>query len=441
MHKYCSVYSMNDSDLSANLTETGASPPQTDRSAFRLYQRARIRIVLIVGLGLILLSGLALVTFIGTKQPHVAKLGSQALLPPLPKVEETRLIPVAPEAARELNKEHPFVPGAVTLAKPFQFLGSPLSLARATDCLAAAVWYEAGDDPPGESAVAQVILNRSRHPAFPATICGVVFQGATRRTGCQFTFACDGALRRTPSAVSWTRARAIAGAALAGAVEPAVGNATHYHADYVVPYWRDSLDKISQVHAHIFYKWKGVWGKPAAFQSRGTNEEPVVPVLGRLSNAHKGGGGGLILEVISPEFLSDLTTTVSAQTPVPLPSPIAVAGVTEKALRGAVVRGQSSDANRFTLQLEAGRFPGSYATAAVALCKGRPTCSVLGWLDPTQMADAQPLSDSQRDSLTFVFLHSDTGGDKAFWNCLQIERSNKAQCLPSDPIALAALIR
>ena len=103
----------------------------------------------------------------------------------------------------------------------------------------------------------QTVLNRVRHPAFPATVCGVVFQGSERSTGCQFTFTCDGALARQPSAAAWARARALAEQALDGAVDERVGNATHYHTDWVVPYWRTSLDKIAQVETHIFDRWRG----------------------------------------------------------------------------------------------------------------------------------------------------------------------------------------
>ena len=97
--------------------------------------------------------------------------------------------------------------------------------------------YEAGDDPAGQRAVAQVVLNRVRHPAFPKTVCGVVFEGQDRTTGCQFTFSCDGALTRwSPSPALWTAARQIATAALTGTVYRPVGYATHYHTDWVVPY-------------------------------------------------------------------------------------------------------------------------------------------------------------------------------------------------------------
>ena len=105
--------------------------------------------------------------------------------------------------------------------------------------------------------------NRVRHPAFPASICGIVFQGYERRTGCQFTFTCDGSLFRRPDPQLWYRAQRVAESALDGSVFQPVGLATHYHADYVVPYWASSLEKNAQVGAHIFYRWPNEWGSPA----------------------------------------------------------------------------------------------------------------------------------------------------------------------------------
>jgi hypothetical protein len=117
----------------------------------------------------------------------------------------------------------------------------------------------------GKRGVAQVVLNRVRHPAFPNSVCGVVMQGSNRTTGCQFTFSCDGSLYRRPSPQGWQSARQTALAALSGAVEPSVGMATHYHADYVRPYWASSLDKVAVIGTHIFYRWSGSWGKRVAF--------------------------------------------------------------------------------------------------------------------------------------------------------------------------------
>lgn len=126
------------------------------------------------------------------------------------------------------------------------------------DCLAKAIGYEAGNEPEaGKAAVAQVILNRVRHKAFPKTVCSVVYQGSGRRTGCQFTFTCDGSLRRTLSRRSWASAQTVAAAALAGLLPNTVGSATHYHADYVAPRWAPSLHRIGKIGVHIFYRLPG----------------------------------------------------------------------------------------------------------------------------------------------------------------------------------------
>ena len=129
---------------------------------------------------------------------------------------------------------------------------------RAAECLALAISYEAGLEPvAGQEAVAQVILNRVRHPSYPDTACGVVWQGSTRRTGCQFTFTCDGSLRRARSAAALASARAVAARVLAGDSADHVRGATHYHADYVAPYWAPSLTRVRQIATHIFYRTPG----------------------------------------------------------------------------------------------------------------------------------------------------------------------------------------
>lgn len=141
----------------------------------------------------------------------------------------------------------------------------PADRIAAIECLAQAVAYEAGNEPaPGREAVAQVILNRVRHRGFPKTICGVVYQGSNRRTGCQFSFTCDGSLQRVLSRQIWADSRRIAGEALDGRLPPTIGDATHYHADYVAPRWAPALVRIGRIGAHIFYhlpgKAKGIDG-------------------------------------------------------------------------------------------------------------------------------------------------------------------------------------
>ncbi|WEK42094.1 MAG: cell wall hydrolase [Candidatus Sphingomonas colombiensis] len=156
--------------------------------------------------------------------------------------------------ARAANAAIPFVPGKLMPARPFHFNGGPAAREQAIQCLATAALYEAGNDKPGQKAVMQVVLNRVRRAGYPKTVCGVVYQGAARTTGCQFSFTCDGSRTRRPERAGWTAARHAARRALSGYVFRAVGMSTHYHADWIVPYWIGSLDKIARVESHIFYR-------------------------------------------------------------------------------------------------------------------------------------------------------------------------------------------
>ena len=190
------------------------------------------------------------------------------------------LRPLAPRDALKINRTIPFSREPNTAARPFKLRGDDAAIERAVECLATAIYYEAGAEPlDGRRAVAQTVLNRVRHPAFVPSVCGVVYQGSTRLTGCQFSFTCDGSMWRRPSLSGWAEARALAARALAGAVFAPVGNATHYHADYVVPYWATSLAKITVVGRHIFYRWPGWWGTAAAFAKKHGGDEPDPRLL------------------------------------------------------------------------------------------------------------------------------------------------------------------
>jgi spore germination cell wall hydrolase CwlJ-like protein len=181
-------------------------------------------------------------------------------------------VPVPPAAvAAAMAADVGIVPAAPFSARP----ASALDRARALECLTAAIYYEAASEPDaGQAAVAQVVLNRVRHPAFPASVCGVVYQGSERR-GCQFSFACDGAMARVPARAAWARAARAAGAALAGYVYAPVGLATHYHTYAVTPSWNRSLVMTDVVGAHFFHRWKGYWGTAYAFRQRYTGGEPI----------------------------------------------------------------------------------------------------------------------------------------------------------------------
>ncbi len=156
--------------------------------------------------------------------------------------------------ARASNALVPIATEKRRAAARFRFDGGPAAREQATECLATVALYEAGDDRDSQRAVIQVVLNRVGAAGFPKTVCGVVYQGANRKTGCQFSFSCDGSVARRPEHDGWAQARRAARRALAGYVYAPVGRATHYHTDWMVPYWRASLVKVATVDSHIFYQ-------------------------------------------------------------------------------------------------------------------------------------------------------------------------------------------
>lgn len=147
---------------------------------------------------------------------------------------------------------------------------------RALHCMTQAIYYEAGTEPEaGQRAVAQVVLNRVRHPAYANTICGVVYEGSERSTGCQFTFTCDGALARRPVAGIWARAQRYAREAIAGRAFGDVGYATHYHTLDIWPYWGRRLTMTNMIGRHLFHRLRGTAGGPGAFTVRYSGREPA----------------------------------------------------------------------------------------------------------------------------------------------------------------------
>jgi spore germination cell wall hydrolase CwlJ-like protein len=200
-------------------------------------------------------------------------------------VEASLAGPVDPAALPSVPLPLPalFNPGAPATATLFRSRSSGDNL-RAQLCLTSAIYYEAANEPDeGQRAVAQVVLNRVRHPAWPSTVCDVVYQG-TERPGvmCQFTFACDGAMARSPSLSGWIRARRVAQAALAGSVYAPVGNSTFYHTLAVSPSWGKSMTPTAIVGAHIFYRLPGGAGEARAFTGRYVGREPAAGPRAKL---------------------------------------------------------------------------------------------------------------------------------------------------------------
>ncbi len=340
-----------------------------------------------------------------SRHAHVSPVAPPADV--IPEVQPMELAPVTQDDARTQNAEVALITKGFVAARPFVYAGGGDAKARARDCLAAAMLYEAGDDAKGQQAVGQVVINRARHPAFPKSICGVVFQGSERTTGCQFTFTCDGALNRRYSDAAWQRARNNADMMLSGGTYPPVGLATHYHTDWVRPYWSDSLEKIAIVDTHLFFRWPGFWGTPGAFKGAVSGSDGPVAKLAAISPLH----------AIALGLSTDIATGVDAN-----------AAVGE----ARVVTGAGESAGRDTIytQLDRKAAPESFVTTALRLCGDKPYCKFMGWTNPTLKPDSDAMSDTQRAAMTFSYLRDDKAGfEKALWNCSEYKRDDVRQCM------------
>lgn len=309
------------------------------------------------------------------------------------------LEPVGQADATRINLARAF-DRAPTAMSSFSFLGGQTDRDRAIQCLAEAAYFEAGNDIEGQRAVMQVVLNRVRHPVYPSTVCGVVFEGSSRKTGCQFTFTCDGSRDRRWSDTGVKRARKLAAAALDGYVDKAVGTATHYHADYVVPYWSGSLAKIAAVGQHLFYTFPHRAGSRAYFRAGGGRNEPVIP---GAADIH----GEADVELVAETTITTSITAVSAMDEV-------------KAI--------NVDAAIFQL-VDPSVPSGRWAVTALNSCADRSVCEVFAYTSQAAMqADVGVQASQRRPAFT---LHKDikAGIEQARWNCQIAARSNPAECL------------
>ncbi|MGD9809726.1 MAG: cell wall hydrolase [Sphingobium sp.] len=365
----------------------------------------------------------------GPAQQIATAIRPPASTPP-PKVEPVKVLELAPDDARKLNAAVPFSTAPNPAARPFLFSGSNAERDRAIDCLAAAQYYEAGDDPVGQKAVAQVVLNRVRHPAFPKSVCAVVFEGAERKSGCQFTFTCDGAMARTPPDAAWTRARVLARRMLAGLVDRKVGYATHYHTDWVVPYWSASLDKITEVHTHLFFRWSGWWGTPGAFLRSVSTTEPQIALLSRLSPSHEAPAGLSPDGLTAPQMTQDAAQMAAGR--IQLEGPTLPGGVKLVAT--------SPEKDSFIVSMPRAMATGDYLAFTRNICSGRQRCRIMGWRSDTSPPGAFPIPDRALSSMLFSYIHDAPSGlQRLLWNCRRIPQDDPRNCM-RERVPLGQLI-
>ena len=127
-------------------------------------------------------------------------------------------------------------------------------LSSALTCLALNIYFEArSEDFYSQVAVAQVTLNRVNSPNYPSTVCQVVTQKD------QFSWYWDGLSDTPKEALAWTRSLSLADLMLGKSVQVAcVADSTHYHADYVKPYWSKVFFKTCKLGKHIFYREQSI---------------------------------------------------------------------------------------------------------------------------------------------------------------------------------------
>lgn len=349
--------------------------------------------------------------------PASNEAGSRFLPPASATATPGKPLRIDPAIWKAIQSPSPFTAlAAPSQAAPFFYKGSSDDREHAVDCLAAAAWYEAGNDPEGQKSVMQVVLNRVRHPSFPKTVCGVVFQGSERTTGCQFTFTCDGSMqRRFPPVWAWNRARQLSEKALEGSVDAAVGQATHYHADYVSPWWSSALQRVNQIGAHIFYRWPG--GRGNLVRSRNSGAEPGALEAVQLGN------------LPSPRDIAAGT-----------PEALIQAGVLASVAAGPTISPRISQAHLIAIDP---RSPtGRWAVAALDQCAGRASCSAMGYAQGPELARNTNVEPELMERPLFLFVRDAASGmELALWDCDRAPRPQASQCLPRDSKALAQLMR
>lgn len=317
------------------------------------------------------------------------------------------------------------IEAALTKARPFKYWGPRTDRERAAQCLAAAAWYEIGDDRTGQRAVVQTVINRVNHPGFPNSVCGVVFEGSQRSTGCQFTFTCDGSLsRRRPSARAWERALSVANDALDGFVDASIGSATHYHADYVTPWWSAHLKRLTAVGPHVFYRWSG---------NRGTLRAP-----GRLD-------AELDYQTLvkrSTEGRAEISAETGTGENAQMTRVEAANIAAGSAIPSATIAPAKPVGKAIFLQVNDQQPSGRWAISALNACAGRKDCQVIAYDSAGAVGANKSRSPGQFDRPRFLFLRdAKSGMDIALWDCERAPRPSPSQCLPSDGPALKSLLR
>ena len=140
------------------------------------------------------------------------------------------------------------------------------------DCMARDIFYEArGEKAMGKAMVGMAVLERTKSPHFPSTVCAVVKQGNVDdygrkiRNQCSFSWTCDGKYHddnfsEPTKQKEWEQSYIVAKLVMEGKIHVPFNTRgmTFYHALSVHPTWaRDHKEYkvVAVVGHHVFYRW------------------------------------------------------------------------------------------------------------------------------------------------------------------------------------------
>lgn len=418
-------------DLNEIQTETGLPVPAFDFPLLEKWPRNSTHWGIWCAVPLLVAAGLVIALAVASYDKSAAPRRVAGLTVPIGLPGRDLTIPpdaasaIAPGDARAINASVPFFQGVLRPARPFDFVGTPQDRIRAEQCLAAAQLYEAGLADTDQKAVAQVVLNRVRHPAFPHTVCGVVFEGAERATGCQFTFTCDGSLARHYPETAWQKARALAAKMLDGSIDPRVGWATHYHTDWVYPYWSPSLDKLSAIGTHLFFAWRGYWGTGPAFAASYQGGEMEIARLPGQGLAGQGAEDSTLADA-SPSAMAAMGEGGRR----PLADLALPAGLSPELMNGNSLKLVHPDGGAYGLLLHQGASADEILGIALRLCYGQSFCKVMGWTSATDVPHSFPVPSTSMAAVRFAYVRDpDAPRVTTRFDCALFPRSRSEQCL------------
>lgn len=339
--------------------------------------------------------------------------------------ENSEAIAARPEVAVAVSRSRADEPLAEKLpteigrGAKLKYPGTSTQRSRAAKCLAAAAWYEAGDDPVWQRAVIQTVVNRVKHPAFPDSVCGVVFEGSHLASGCQFTFTCDGSLSdRQPSQSAWNKAIGLAEEALGGFVDRSIGAATHYHAEYVSPWWSTKLEHLTNVGPHLFYRWPG----DQSNLNRRVQLQPEREYEDLVEASYHGSSSGAVTKGDAGPTPHVEARLDAALTEAPNTRPMH-AGMTE------------------FMTVEGNHAAGRWAVLAMDACGKKNECRIVGYGDTETRMMNEDRPYESRDRPLFLFIRDRASGmNLALWDCDRLPRADQEQCLPSSRAAVMSLV-